>query len=365
MKSKWLMGIGFMVYYVSSYAFETSKVDLENILSKLKIKARVATGFFDSGDDGSFKHGSFEIPDVKIWMIFSPDDMNLFTFRFNMNNGTAQSPLLDYMFFQSKDFIPFLKGTPFSLTTRVGRFKQFFGEETQSNNPVEGSLPSNSAFNATVIDEGVELSTKFCSLGLVNGSRGTQVTSTQAKGWMAKLFYTFFKSFNTSASYYDSGHLKASNSEMSIAGISSPPARTTDWRRRMWEIDLRYDHKKADMPLYPVSGIDGKFMIRMAYGQFEDKIVPRSHLRGQFGYVEGVMNLFKRKIYIATRESFIDLKDGHSAALNGVTANHYWRYSFGGGYRWSENTHVKVSYDINETGSSDDNLLSAILAVRL
>src|SRR3989338_4613735 len=111
------------------------RVDLDKIASKLKIKGRAAFGFFDSGKAGSYPAGSFEMPDAKIQFGFQPDDINTLVLRFNVNNATAQSPLMDYFFLQSKDFIPALKDSPFSLSTRLGRFKLGFGEETWTDNP--------------------------------------------------------------------------------------------------------------------------------------------------------------------------------------------------------------------------------------
>ena len=76
-----------------------------------------------------------------------------------------------------------------------------------------------------------------------------------------------------------------------------------------------------------------------------------------------------KKFYTAGRFSFADLGSDTTATLNSVTANKYDRYSFGLGYRWSENTIVKLSYDWNKesgpnTAESDNNLLSAIVAAQ-
>src|SRR3990167_7454827 len=139
----------------TSQATQAGRVDLANSLAKLKIKGRAALGFFDSGKAGSYPSGSFEMPDAKIQFSFQPDDINTVVMRFNLNNATSQSPLLDYFFLKSKDFIPSLKKTPFSLETRLGRFKLGFGEETWSDNPIEGVVPSNSAGKVGVSDEGL------------------------------------------------------------------------------------------------------------------------------------------------------------------------------------------------------------------
>ena len=365
----------------STTVLQASRVDLANTLAKLKIKGRAAMGYFDSGKAGSYPSGSFEAPEAKLQFSFQPDDINTFVMRFNLNNATAQSPLLDYLYLQSKDFLPMLKNTPFSLSGRLGRFKLGFGEETLSNNLVEGILPSNSAGNVGVSDEGLELSGKIdlAKIGLKplkplgwvasvsDGNSGVGSDNSSGKAFMGKLYYTPVDPLYLSATYYDSGSLKSSAAEMSIAGLTSRPATGVgDWKRKFWEVDARYDFGKAKKPLEPMVYSDSKAIARLSYGGFND--ISNISRHGTFGFVDGIYNLNK-KFYTAGRYSFVDLGGDITASLNSVTANKYDRYSLGFGYRWSENTIVKLSYDWNkESGTntigSDNNLLSAIVAAQ-
>jgi hypothetical protein len=364
---------------------QAPRVDLANALSKLKIKGRWAAGFFDSGKYGSYPSGSFEVPETKLQFSFQPDDFNTFVLRFNLNNATAQVPLLDYLYLQSKDFLPILKKTPFSLSGRLGRFKLGFGEETWSNNLVESTVPSNSAGNVGVSDEGLELAGKvdLAKLGLESlkplgwvfsvsdGNSGVGSDTTGAKAFMGKLYYSPVDPVYFSVSYYNSGNLKANNAEMSIAGVVSPPTGTNKWYRSVWELDARYDFGKGKKPLDPVAYSDSKAIARLSYGQFKDDIkgtaAAAAKRGGQFGFVEGIYNLTK-KFYTAARYSIIDLNKRQTASLNGVTCNKYQRYSFGLGYRWSENTIIKLGYDWNKeqdlsaTAGKDNNLISALVA---
>lgn len=357
---------------------QAARVDLSNALSKLKLKGRAALGFFDSGKAGSYPAGSFEIPDAKIQFAFEPDKINTVVMRFNLNNATAQSPLLDYFFLQSKDFLPMLKDTPFSLSARLGRFKLGFGEETWSDNAIEGILPSNSAAKAGVIDEGLEFSGKIdlAKLGLKrlrplgwvvsvsDGNSGVGSESTAGKAFMGKLYHSPIEPLYVSATYYNSGRLDSSNAEMSLAGLVTRPSGENDWDRTVWEVDARYDFGKGKKPLDPPAFSDSKSIVRLSYGQFKDD-ANRSR-DGNFGFVDGIYNLNK-KFYAAGRYSFINLNGDATAALNSVTANAYDRYSLGGGYRWSENTILKLSYDWNKNqgaDDADDNLLSALVATQ-
>jgi len=261
-----------------------SRVDLNNALSKLKIKGRAAMGYFDSGMSGSYPGSSFEMPDAKIQFAFQPDDINTVTMRFNLNSATAQTPLLDYFFLQSKDFLPVLKDTPFSLSSRLGRFKLGFGEETWSDNPIEGVLASNSAAKSGASDEGFELAGKIKldkiglkPLGWVtsvsNGTSGVATDTNRGKAFFGKLYYTPIDPLYLSASYYNSGSLKRQASELSIASLTSLPTNASDWSRRAWELNARYDIGKGKKPLDPPAYSDSKAFVRLSYGEFQDDVV--------------------------------------------------------------------------------------------
>ena len=354
-----------------------SKVDLANSLAKLKIKGRAALGFFDSGKAGSYPAGSFEMPDAKIQFGFQPDDINTLVLRFNVNNATAQSPLMDYFFLQSKDFIPALKDSPFSLSARLGRFKLGFGEETWTDNLVEGIVPSNSAARATVVDEGLEFAGKVKldkiglePLGVVvsvsDGNSGVGSDSTASKAFMGKLYHNPIKPLYVSGSYYNSGELDSSSSEMSLAGVTSAIQSGMAWRRSVWELDARYDFGKGKKPLEPIVFSDSKAIVRLSYGEFKDD--GNRTRSGNLGFVDGIYNLTK-KFYAAGRYSFIDMNGDVTATLNSVTANRYDRFSLGGGYRWNDNVILKLGYDWNKNSGpgvndADDNLLSALVATQ-
>lgn len=367
----------------TTQAQAAARVDLSNALSKLKLKGRFAAGYYDAGKTLSAP-GSWEAPEGKIQFSFEPDTINTVVMRFNLNNATFNN--LDYFYLQSKDFIPYLKNTPFSLSGKIGRFKLGFGEETWSDNPVEGILPSNSAPKTGASDEGLELNGKIKldkikianytlrPLGWVvsvsDGNSGVGSDLNSSKAFMGKVYYTPISPLYLSMSYYDSGKLGAQNAEMSIAGLVSKMTGATSWHRRIWEADARYDFGKGKKPQDPPVYSDSKAILRLSYGSFHDLTSTAGAVEraGNFGFVDGIYNLTK-KIYTAARYSFVNLDGDTTATLNSVTANEYNRYSLGLGYRWSENTILKLSYDWNKesgtnTEDSDNNLLSAIVATQ-
>jgi hypothetical protein len=347
-----------------------SKVGLEKLASKLKIKGRWAAGYYDTQKRGSFPHGSFEAPEAKIQFAFEPDDIHKIIMRMNLNNAAFNN--LDYFYLDSK--LSKFFNLPFELNARLGRFKLDLGEESWSNNPVESVLASNSAGNVAGNDEGFQLSGKLSkkfplgwSASISNGVAGTGSDPTNAKAFTGKLFYNIIEPLYVSASYYHSGSMKFSNSEMSIAGISTRPPGALNWDRQIWEVDLRYDFGKGKT-LNPPAYSDSKAFVRLAYGQFADEIEQGTAQErdGAFGFVEGTYN-FTKKIYAAARYSIVDLDGEQTASLNGVTANKYQRYSFGLGYRLTDNTIFKLGYDINDEAGGgaegiSNNQFSAIVA---
>lgn len=357
----------------------SGRVDLTNALSRLKMKGRLAAGYFDSGKAGSYAPGSFEAPEAKMMFFFQPDEINTAVVRLNLNNGANNTPLADFLYLESKNFLSILKDTPFTLNSKIGRFKLGFGEEALSNNPVEGVLPSNSAAKADVIDEGLSLDGKIkldkaglgplgWTVSVTNGNSGFGSDNDSSKAFMGKVNYSPVKPLYLSASYYDSGSLKSSAAEMSVAGLTARPANATNWDRKVWEVDARYDFGKGKSPLDPPAYSDSKAILRLSYGAFHDAVISTQGVDriGSLGFIDGIYNLNK-KFYTAGRYSFVDLSGDTTASLNSVTANRQDRYSLGLGWRWSQNTILKLSYDWNKesgtnTEDADNNQLSAIVA---
>ncbi|MDP2913130.1 MAG: hypothetical protein Q8N91_03900 [Candidatus Omnitrophota bacterium] len=356
-----------------------SKVGLDKISSRLKLKGRAAVGYFDSDERGSFNNGSFQVPEAKMHFTFLPDDINQVIMRLNLNNAVFNS--VDYLYLDTNimKLTPWEKG-PFTLSSRIGEFKADIGEETWSNNMVEGILPSNSAANVGGYDEGLQF---FGTIGrdrplgwsftAMNGNSGTGADTNWLKSLNVRMSYNLFDPLYVSASYYNSGNLGEQSSAISIGGISTPPAGAVKWVRQILEGDIRYDIKKGKV-LNPPAYCDSLAYIKGAYGYFYDNAAPTAPGRGvlsregTYGFVESLINITK-KFYVAGRVSAVALSGvDNTAAFNNITCNLYERYSLGMGYRLSNATILKASYDINVekkgAGGEDpkNNLLSAIIA---
>ncbi len=347
---------------------EAPRVDLAKATSKLKIKGRAAVGYFDSGKSGSYPSSSFEVPEAKIQFEFEPDSKNTFILRANLNNAAFNN--LDFFYLDSKEFCSFLEERGVKLTSRLGRFKLDMGEETWSNNPVEGALISTSAANMSGNDEGIQLGLALgdkkkplkVTGAITNGVTGVGSDTTTPKAFTGKISYRFCDPFYVSASYHHSGELKLSNSEAGIGGLVMRPANAIKWDRQIWEVDARYDlnpGKIIDPPVYT----DSLAYLRLAYGQFYDNAQPVSDRDGIYGFAEGLWNI-SDKIYAVHRTSVVDLNGDATAAFNSVTTNRYIRYSFGLGYRMTDAAILKTEYSINRTKSSDphDNQFATVVS---
>lgn len=359
---------------------------LKNVGTRLKISGRWAVGYFDSGENGSFPDGSFQLPEAKLRFDLQPDKINTITLRLNLNNAVFNN--VDYFYVDSKDFLPFLRQTPFSLESRLGRFKLDYGEETWSNNPVESAVVSNSAANVNGNDEGLQLSGKIkifepipikWSASVTNGNSSTGADNENSKAFSGKIAINPLDDMYLSASYYHSDDLENGSSEISIAGISGAPTNATNWTREIWEVDARYDFKKGKESLDPPAYTDSVAYIRGAFGQFWDDAeisgVRRgttSHLAvedrdGDYGFVEGLYNI-NSKLFTAYRYSIVDLQKGQRASLNGINSNRHQRHSLGLGWRWSDKTILKAEYtwnkesDVATNVESKNDQLSAVIS---
>lgn len=350
---------------------EKPRVELANALSKLKMKGRWAAGFYKSQEAGSFPEGSFELPEAKLQFAFQPDDTYTVILRGNFNNAAFNN--LDYLYVDAADPLRLPKDWPVSLNARFGRFKLDFGEETWSNNPVESALASNSAANVAGSDEGLQLSGKAgrdwsavaWAAAVTNGNSGVGSDTTQPKAFTGKLGINPISPLALSASYHTTGSLKQQATEVGIAGLTGRPTGAINWRRALWEMDARYDFRKGKA-INPPAYTDSLAYLRGAFGAFNDDAAGGAERDGEFGFVEGLVNVCP-KAYLAARYSRVDLNGKQTAALNGVTANSTERYSFGGGYRWSKNTLLKAEYSINRAdqvtgGDPDDDQVVALIA---
>jgi hypothetical protein len=329
--------------------------------------SRIAFGYLDSGNDGSYPDGSVMAPDAKLRFNWNMQPNMTVVTRMSIPNGKFDK--LDYIYLDYKNLFaeisPSLKDSAFNPLFRIGRIKLDIGEETFADNPVESALISNSAGIVAGYDDGFQLSQTLdkdvlgipfkWSLSLTSGNASTDpmgVDNEQGKATCLKIGLVPMPNLYVSASYYNSGDLGSADAEVTYAALKTRPTNSTTWTRVINELDVRYDFQPGkENRLNPGAPAfsDSKAFVRLAYGQFtdngKDKVAPILAVvdrEGKYYFLEGYYQA-SPKIYLAGRYSIVGFdKSTLYASLNSVAANEYKRISIGAGYRMSNNTHLKV-----------------------
>lgn len=324
--------------------------------AKARIDGRVFVGAFDSGDQGQFPDWSTDINDAKLRLTFNPSDRITIVNR--LSSTGARSAEFDYF------YLDYARLTG-AATLRVGQRKIDVGQETWTDNPVENMLISNSVPHVSGYGTGVAVlgrlgtqpNAPLFEAGFVNGPRGVMSRPTSGLPLNLKIGVSLTDRIFSSASYFDSGRLRGTdNTSVSVAEIAGPPSGATEWTRRIWEVDLRYNYGSTGMrSVVPYGSMPG-LMLAAAYGQFDDNAVGIEDRRGTFWYLEGLRSLSPR-LYAAARYSTVRLDNGITARLarSPVPVNEYNRTSLGLGYKLTDLTVLKAEYSINNTfGSTED-----------
>ena len=306
----------------------------------------MAAGYIDGGSVGNATPGTFAVPDAKVKVTAKVDADTTAVIRLNYDNGVANGA--DFAYIKMDNFINKLANTnsPVNPEITVGKFKTPFGEETQSNNPVEGALVSNSQANPTGNDAGIlfkqddlvkNLPMMLCaSFALLNGNGAADNNNTKAH--MEKVSATFKDMpLYISLSNYGTGHNgTAVAPALSIDGNRAVGAGT--WYSKVVELDVRYDmtEGKAFDPTKAPLFSDAKGVFRLAIGQGVTGQATTA-ARTEYNYValDGIYNV-DGKWYAAFRYSYVDY-DGDK----------FTRISIGGGHKMSENTILKAEYTQN------------------
>ena len=312
--------------------------------SKIKIDGRIFTGILDSGDQGSDPIWSTDVSDAKLRLTFNPSSNITVVNRLS----TAGAKTADFDYFYLDYDMP-------KTTIRVGQRKLDVGQEIWVDDPVESVVITNSISHVTGYAAGValvgKLGTPLYEVGFFNGVKGLMLRPTNSLPYNAKIGVPLPGNLFTSLSYYNSGDLGATGkSAISVAEIADAPAGSTEWKRSLWELDLRYNYgSKGIRPIIP-SGNLPKIMLGAAYGAFGDHAVGAPDRDGKYWFVESLYSL-NDHLYAAARYSTVNLDDGVLAALgkSPIAVNSYRRTSIGLGYRLTNLTDLKTEYTFNDT----------------
>jgi hypothetical protein len=322
--------------------------------SVLKIDGRMFAGIFDTEEDGSLENRTLDIPDAKLRFTFAPSKDIVIVNRFSTSRAATSG--FDYFYLDLKNWGGALPGH----TIRAGKMKLDVGVETQSDNPVESVLITNSAGLVTGYDEGIQFLGPIAisnrpatySVMVTNATKGF-AESSDGLATAVKLGISPIDSLYVSGSWYQTGDLLKSDGtpadiDLQVSGLTAPPTGATNWQRNVWEVDVRWNYGPTGVRPTIVSTPDTPFQLAAAIGRFTDDAVGAADREGDFWYIEGLVNA-TNKIYLASRLSEISLDDGATATLAGspVAVNRYRRLSIGAGYRLTPSTQIKAEFTDN------------------
>jgi hypothetical protein len=317
---------------------------------KVKLDGRVFLGIFDTGAQGPARYWGTDIPDAKFRMTFIPSERTTFVARLSANNTSVSG--FDY-FYLDYAKVPFPGGT-----LRLGQRKLEVGLDTLTDNPEENMVIMNSASHVSGYATGVSVFGKVgqdanapsLAVGFANGPKGVMIRPTNGLPFNVRLSGPLPKNLYAAASWYDSGTLRGDDlSAVNVAEIASAPPGAVNWRRTLWDFDLRYGYGPTGVrPMIPMIE-PPKLMIGASAGMFQDTATGAPDRDGTFWYTEGLMRL-SPKVYMAARYSRVKLENGVLAHLTNspVPVNSYARTSIGLGYLLSDLTQLKTEYTFND-----------------
>ena len=335
-------------------------------LGNVHFSGEGGVAFFNTGTEGSTPHSEFRVDEARVFVeapiwddVYFYSDIDLAT-----RENTGLSAQLGELYLDFED-VSKLFGKHGWVNVRAGRLNTPFGEEYLERYAMENPLISHSLSDIWGIDPGVELYGRLGKFSYVlavqNGSGANGVQDFEGdKSVMGRLSFDPNENWHFSLSGMRTGDLDANRDFISAVwfangwfrSIGSPA--TTKFHADAVEADITGRWKTGH-----VSTFGG-------YVRYDDNDPAADNARNIFYYsIEAVQNL-PHKFYLATRFSQIFAPDGYPLVgfgnfneyFMGTQSTQLWRFSFGGGYRFSDRLAIKAEYSLergSEVGSGHRN----------
>lgn len=315
--------------------------------------SRLAAGYIDNGTIGNTTPGTFAIPDAKLRANAKFDDDTVAVFRLSFVNAAA--PSAEYAYLKLSNVVKKLaKSDTVNPDIYVGKMKVNFGEETWTNNAVEGTLAHNSVSSLFGNDIGVEFRQNALpvelpvglgySLSILNGSDAAAagvVDDNNTKAYVLKVMGTM-KSMPLyfSLSQYDSGRMPAgSNRAMTNDLITSVlPLTVAGEYTKGYELNVRYDILEGAQKFEPAKAplaSDAKAVLRLAYGQ---------GAKGGMNLISETTTMMLDGIYNVDKKWYVAFR---YSSLKDAGDDEWTRTSIGAGHKLSDNAMLKLTYSLN------------------
>jgi len=326
-------------------------------VGNIHFSAEGGVAFFNTGTEGSTPHSEFRADEARIFVeapvwddVYFYSDLDLATRENNGLNTQLGELYLDF------EDVSKLFGKPGLLSVRAGRLDIPFGEEYLNRYAMEDPLISHSLSDIWGIDPGVELygrQGKFSYVMAVQNGGGNGVRDFDGdKAVVGRASYDPNANWHFSLSGMRTGNLNVNHDFTSamwfgngwFRSIGSPS--TTKFHAIALEGDITARWKTGH-----VSAFGG-------YVRYGDNDPGVDNSRDIFYYSLEVEQNLAHKFYVASRFSQILAPNGYPLVGFGDMAQYFggtpstslWRFSFGGGYRFSDRLALKAEYSL-ERGS--------------
>jgi len=321
--------------------------------------------FFNTGTQGANPHSDFRVDEARVFVeapvwddVYFYSDLDFATREYTGLNTQLGELYLDF------ENVSKLFGKEGWLNVRAGRMNVPFGEEYLNRYTMENPLISHSLTDIWGIDPGVELYGrlgKFSYVVAVQNGGGNGVQDFEGdKSVMGRVSYDPNAHWHFSLSGMRTGALNVDSDYTSAVWFgngwfrSIGSAATTRFHAAAVEGDITGRWKMGEVNAGHISAFGG-------YVHYGDNDPAMDNSRDIFYYtVEAEQNL-PHKFYLAPRFSQILAPNGYPLVGFGNMADYFsgtqtttlWRFSFGGGYRFSDRLALKVEYSLERGTESD------------
>ena len=313
--------------------------------------------FFHTGTDGFAPHSEFRVDEARVFIeapiwedVYFSGDIDLAT-----RESTGLSTQLGELYLDFED-VSQIWGKKNQANLRVGRINCPFGEEYLTRYAMENPLISHSLSDFWGIDPGLELYGQFGKFSYVvavqnGGGNGVQDFSGD-KSVMGRVSFDPNANWHFSVSGMRTGDLDAQNDFISAIWFGN------GWFRSIGAPGTTKFHANAVEGDVTARWKTGHVSASGGYVSYGDNNPAANNSRDIFYYSVEAEQKLPHRFYVATRFSQILAPNGYplvgfgnfDQTFFGTQATSLWRFTFGGGYRFSDRLVVKAEYSI-ERGS--------------
>lgn len=324
-------------------------------LGGVHISAEGGVAFFRTGRDGFAPHSEFRVDEARVFFEAPVwEDVYFFgSLDLATRENTGLNAQVGELYLDFENVSKWL-GKNNWLSLRAGRLNCPFGEEYLHRYAMENPLISHSLADFWGIDPGVEAYGKIGKFSYVlavqNGSVSGVQDFTSDKAVTARVSYDPNAHWHFSVSAMRTGDLDAKNDFLSAIWFGN------GWFRSIGSDSTTKFHADAVQGDVSYRWQTGKVSANGGYVHYGDNDPTGNNGRDIYYYAVEAQQELPRNFYMATRFSQIFAPNGYPIVGFGNFDKYFygdlttgiWRWSIGGGYRFSHRLAVKTEFSLEQ-----------------